>query len=53
MTETSSLMAASRVDASFDGGLQLLEGYVARTVDADPLGFGALAVQGPGVFGAI
>lgn len=51
MTETSSLMAASRVDASFDGGLQLLEGYVARTVDADPLGFGALAVQGPGVFG--
>ncbi|MCI8367361.1 MAG: AMP-binding protein [Eggerthellaceae bacterium] len=51
MTETSSLMAASRVDESFDGGLRLLPGYVARIVDPDPLGFGALAVKGPGVFG--
>lgn len=51
MTETSSLMAASRVQAGFDGGLQLLDGYVARIVDPDPMGFGALAVQGPGVFG--
>lgn len=50
MTETSSLMAASRVRSGFDGNLQLLQGYVARIVDPDPMGFGALAVQGPGVF---
>lgn len=50
MTETSSQIANSLIDDSFDGGLKLLGGYRARIVDADKSGFGRLAVQGPGVF---
>ncbi len=50
MTETCSQIANSLIDGSFDGGLMLLCGYKARIVDADPSGYGRLAVQGPGVF---
>ncbi len=50
MTETSSQIAHAQVTPSFDGGLRLLPGYVARIVDPDSQGFGRLAVKGPGVF---
>lgn len=50
MTETSSQIANSLVDDTFDGGLRLLEGYAARIVEPDAEGFGRLAVCGPGVF---
>lgn len=49
MTETCSQIANALVDGAFDGGLALLPGYQARIVDADPSGYGRLAVQGPGV----
>ncbi len=50
MTETCSQIANTLIDGAFDGGLSLLPGYHARIVDADPSGYGRLAVQGPGVF---
>lgn len=50
MTETSSQIANTLIGPGFTGGLKLLPGYSARIVDADPEGFGRLAVRGPGVF---
>ncbi len=50
MTETCSQIANTLIDDAFDGGLSLIPGYEARIVDADPSGYGRLAVQGPGVF---
>ncbi len=50
MTETSSNVAHTLVTRRFDGGLQLVQGYAARIVDADAEGYGRLAVRGPGVF---
>ena len=51
MTETASQIANALVTPGFTGGMNLLEGYEARIVDAGPDGFGRLAVRGPGLFG--
>ena len=50
MTETSSMIACSRVTRSFDGGLELLQGYRVNIMRPDEKGIGALHVKGPGVF---
>ncbi len=50
MTETASHVAHELVTQAFDGGLQLMGGYIARIVDADGQGFGRLALKGPGLF---
>ena len=50
MTETSSQIAHALLTPSFQGGLRLLPGYLARIVDPGEDGFGRLAVKGPGLF---
>lgn len=50
MTETSSQVAHSLVQRNFNNELQLLPGYEAKIIDPDQLGFGQLAIKGPGVF---
>lgn len=50
MAETSGPIACSRVTSAFRGGLHLLPEYEVRIADADIMGFGSLAVRGPGVF---
>ena len=50
MTETASQIAHALLTPSFQGGLRLLPGYLARIVDPGEDGFGRLAVKGPGLF---
>lgn len=50
MTETSSQVAHSLVNESFDGSLKMLPGYEAQIINPDEKGMGQLTVKGPGVF---
>lgn len=50
MAETAGPIACTRITPAFRGGMRLLKGYEVRIVDAQPTGFGQLAVRGPGVF---
>ena len=50
MTETSSLVALCKVEADFDGALDLLPEYEAQIITPNKQGFGQLAIKGPGVF---
>lgn len=50
MPQTGGIIAISRVNAGYDGGVYPIKSYEFHIVDPDEDGWGSLAVRGPGVF---